>query len=193
MDIINLEKIISETTDPATYQYFKGLKERRIIFNADVDEYIVENAMIPLMEMDNDGTGEPITIVLNTYGGSLWDGMPFCDIIDNLKTPTTILVTGHAYSMGGYFLMAGYNNPNVTKKCFKHSTALIHDGSIELEGSNSKVKDTLKFTEQYEEQLKEYVLSHSKISARTYNQKKRNEWFMDSAEMLKYGLVDEVI
>ncbi|RHT58846.1 hypothetical protein DW766_01525 [Butyricicoccus sp. AM29-23AC] len=119
--------------------------------------------------------------------------MPFCDIIDNLKTPTTILVTGHAYSMGGYFLMAGYNNPNVTKKCFKHSTALIHDGSIELEGSNSKVKDTLKFTEQYEEQLKEYVLSHSKISARTYNQKKRNEWFMDSVEMLKYGLVDEVI
>lgn len=68
MDIINLEKIISETTDPATYQYFKGLKERRIIFNADVDEYIVENAMIPLMEMDNDGTGEPITIILNTYG-----------------------------------------------------------------------------------------------------------------------------
>ena len=193
MDIINLEKIISETTDPATYQYFKGLKERRIIFNADVDEYIVENAMIPLMEMDNDGTGEPITIISNTYGGSLWDGMPFCDIIDNLKTPTTILVTGHAYSMGGYFLMAGYNNPNVTKKCFKHSTALIHDGSIELEGSNSKVKDTLKFTEQYEKQLKEYVLSHSKISARTYNQKKRNEWFMDSAEMLKYGLVDEVI
>ena len=59
--------------------------------------------------------------------------------------------------------------------------------------SNSKVKDTLKFTEQYEKQLKEYVLSHSKISARTYNQKKRNEWFMDSAEMLKYGLVDEVI
>lgn len=24
MDIINLEKIISETTDPATYQYFQG-------------------------------------------------------------------------------------------------------------------------------------------------------------------------
>lgn len=111
-----LENIAKDAMDPTTYQYFKGLQDRRIVFNDEVDDRIVESVMLPLLEMDNDGSGKPITIVLNTCGGSLFDGMPLCDIIDNLKTPTTILVTGHAYSMGGYFLMAGYSNPNVTKK-----------------------------------------------------------------------------
>ena len=188
-----LESITKDAMDPTTYQYFKGLQERRIVFNDEVDDRIVESVMLPLMEMDNDGSGKPITIVLNTNGGSLYDGMPLCDIIDNLKTPTTILVTGHAYSMGGYFLMAGYNNPNVVKKCFKHSTALIHGGSSVLEGNSSSVKDTFKFTEHFEERIHDYVISHSKITEEEYERMERYEWYMDSDDMLKHGLVDEVI
>lgn len=190
---IFLDKLMNDATDPAAYQYFKGLQERRIVFNEDVDYNIVESVMLPLMEMDNDGSGKPITLILNTNGGSLFDGMPLCDMIDNLKTPTTILVTGHAYSMGGYFLMAGYSNPNVTKKCFKHSTALLHGGSSYMEGTSSTVKDTFKFTERFEERLRDYTLSHSKITPEEYERMERYEWYMDSDDMLKYGLVDEVI
>lgn len=188
-----LENIAKDAMDPTTYQYFKGLQDRRIVFNDEVDDRIVESVMLPLLEMDNDGSGKPITIVLNTCGGSLFDGMPLCDIIDNLKTPTTILVTGHAYSMGGYFLMAGYNNPNVTKKCFKHSTALLHGGSNYMEGTSSSVKDTFKFTERFEGRIRDYTLSHSKITEDEYERMERYEWYMDSEDMLKYGLVDEVI
>lgn len=188
-----LENIAKDAMDPTTYQYFKGLQDRRIVFNDEVDDRIVESVMLPLLEMDNDGSGKPITIVLNTCGGSLFDGMPLCDIIDNLKTPTTILVTGHAYSMGGYFLMAGYSNPNVTKKCFKHSTALLHGSSSYMEGTSSSVKDTFKFTERFEQRLRDYTLSHSKITEDEYERMERYEWYMDSDDMLKYGLVDEVI
>ena len=188
-----LENIAKDAMDPSTYQYFKGLQDRRIVFNDEVDDRIVESVMLPLLEMDNDGSGKPITIVLNTCGGSLFDGMPLCDIIDNLKTPTTILVTGHAYSMGGYFLMAGYSNPNVTKKCFKHSTALLHGGYSYMEGTSSSVKDTFKFTERFEQRLRDYTLSHSKITEDEYERMERYEWYMDSDDMLKYGLVDEVI
>ena len=188
-----LDKIIDESLSLAEYQYFKGLKERRIIFNEDVDEDIVESVMLPLLDMDNDGTGKPITIIINTCGGSLFDGMPLCDIIDNLKTPTTILVPAHAYSMGGFFLMAGYNNPNVTKMCYKHSTALLHGGSAYIQGSSAIVKDTFRFQERYEQKLKEYTLSHSRISEEQYDQMERYEWYMTSEDMLEMGLVDEVI
>ena len=58
---------------------------------------IVETVMIPLLEMDNDGTGKPIEIILDTVGGSLFDGAALCNIIDNLKTPTTITVMTYAY------------------------------------------------------------------------------------------------
>lgn len=188
-----LDKIIEESYAPAEYQYYLGLKNRRIILNQDVDEEIVERVMLPLLEMDNDGTGKPITLVINTCGGSLFDGMPLCDIIDNMKTPLTILVTGHAYSMGGFFLMAGYNNPNITKKCYKHSTALLHGGSAYMEGSAAIVKDTFKFQERFEQKLKDYTLSHSKITEEQYDRMERYEWYLTSEDLVELGIVDEVL
>lgn len=37
------------------------------------------------MEMDNDGTNEPITIILNTPGGDVYDGFALVDAIEHIK------------------------------------------------------------------------------------------------------------
>ena len=192
---ISLDEILSDPTEltPATYQYFKNLKNRTIIINDQITSDIVETAMLPLIEMDNDGTGEPIIIRLSTCGGSLFDGITLCDVIDNLKTKTTVVVQTYAYSMGGIILMAGYNNPNVKKVCYKHSTALLHSGSTYLEGNSSSVKDQFHFNEKFEKKLKDYTLSHSKITDEEYDSMERYEWYMDSDTMLSKGLVDEIL
>lgn len=179
--------------DPILYQYYKNLKERRIIINEQIDSEIVELVIIPLLKMDNDGTNKPIEIVLNTVGGSIFDGMPLCDVIDNLKCKTTITVITYAYSMGSIILSAGFNNPNVTKRCYKHSTALLHAGSSYLEGNSMSVKDQFHFYQKYEDMIKEYTLSHSKITEEEYNKMERYEWYMTSDTMLEKGLVDEII
>ncbi len=179
--------------DPVMYQYYKNLKQRKIVINESIGAEIVEMVILPLLEMDNDGSGEPIEIVLCTCGGSLFDGMALCDVIDNLKCPTTITVITYAYSMGGIILMAGYNNPNVTRRCYKHSTALLHSGSTYLEGHSTGVKDQFEFNQKFEEKIKEYTISHSKISIEEYEKMERYEWYMTSDTMLEKGLVDEII
>lgn len=179
--------------DPITYQYYKNLKNRKIIINDQIDAGIVETVMIPLLEMDNDGTGKPIEIILDTVGGSLFDGAALCNIIDNLKTPTTITVMTYAYSMGSIVLMAGYDNPNVKKRCYKFSTALLHAGSSYLEGNSSSVKDQFNFYQKFEEIIKNYTLSHSKITPEEYEKMERYEWYMTSDIMFEKGLVDEII
>ena len=179
--------------DIIMYQYYKNLEKRTIIINEQITANIVESVMLPLMEMDNDGTGEPINIILNTVGGSLFDGATLCNIIDNLKTPTTITVFTYAYSMGSIILMSGYNNPNVKKKCYKHSTALLHAGSSYLEGDSMSVKDQFNFYQKFEDVIKDYTLSHSKITPEEYEKMERYEWYMTSDTMLEKGLVDEII
>lgn len=44
-----LENIAKDAMDPSTYQYFKGLQDRRIVFNDEVDDRIVESVMLPLL------------------------------------------------------------------------------------------------------------------------------------------------
>lgn len=178
---------------PTLYQYYKGLEERRIVINDALDNDIIERVALPLIEMDNDGTGAPIDIVLSSPGGSVFDAMVLCDIIDRLKTPTTITVMGYAYSMGSIILMAGFNNENVKKVCYLFSTALVHSGSTYMEGAANIVKDTFHFTQRFEELIKSYILSHSYITEEEYNKMERYEWYMLADDMLRLGLVDEVL
>lgn len=177
---------------PEDYQYYEGLKKRRIIFNEQVSSSIVEKIMIPLIDMD-DGSGQPIEIYLSSVGGSLFDGMNLCAVIDKLKTPTIIIAPTYCYSMGGLILMAGKNNPYVTKKCYEFTTALIHSGSTYLEGNTSAVRDTFHFHERFEDKIKEYILSHTEISEAEYEKMERSEWYMTAEEMLEKGIVDEIL
>lgn len=179
--------------DPCIYQYYKNLNNRRIIINDQIDSTLLETVILPLLEMDNDGTGKPIEIILCTVGGSLFDGLTLCNIIDNLKCPTTITVATYAYSMGSIILMAGYNNPHVKKRCYEFSTALLHSGSSYLEGNSNAVKDQFNFYQTFENKVKEYTLSHSRITEEEYDKMERYEWYMDSTTMLEKGLVDEII
>lgn len=179
--------------DPCIYQYYKNLNNRRIIINDQIDSTLLETVILPLLEMDNDGTGKPIEIILCTVGGSLFDGLTLCNIIDNLKCPTTITVATYAYSMGSIILMAGYNNPHVKKRCYEFSTALLHSGSSYLEGNSNAVKDQFNFYQTFEDKVKDYTLSHSRITEAEYDKMERYEWYMDSQTMLDKGLVDEII
>jgi ATP-dependent Clp protease protease subunit len=193
LDINELIAQLSESADPVMFQYFKNLNKRTIIINEQISESIIECAVLPLLEWDNDGTGKEINILLNTVGGSTMNGLLLCDVIDKLKTKTTITVLAYAYSMGSLIIMAGFNNPNVIVKCYQFSTGLIHGGSDFLQGTTSQIKDYYNFNTKYEEKIKEFILTHSKISEEEYEKMSRYEWYLVSEDMKKYGLVDEII
>lgn len=193
LDINELVSQLKETADPILYQYYKHLDRRTIVINEPIDESIIEFAVLPLLEMDNDTTGKEINILLNTVGGQVYNGLLLCDVISKLKTKTTITVLAYAYSMGSLILMSAYNNPNVVVRCYPFSTALIHGGSDFLQGTASQIKDYYNFTTKYEQKIKDFMLMNSKITEDEYEKMSRYEWYMTSEEMMKYGLVDEII
>lgn len=180
--------------DPATYQYFDKLENQRtIIFNQEVDERIVERVVIPLMDFEKDASNDPVTLIFATVGGSVSDGFILCNIIDNYKKPLDIIVLGYAASMGTIMLAAGAHNPNVTRKCYPFTYALLHAGSTAFSGESLTVQDTLEFNRRVDEKVKQFIVSHTNVSEEEYMQHERKQWFLDAEDMLKYGFVDEII
>ena len=55
------------------------------------------------------------------------------------------------------------------------------------------MKDQFNFYQTFENKVKEYTLSHSRITEEEYDKMERYEWYMDSTTMLEKGLVDEII
>lgn len=169
------------------------IENRRIVIEGEVTQKIVQKAIMPLLEMDEDMSGKPINIFINSVGGSALDGLVLCDIIDRLQTPTTITVLGYAFSMGCIILAAGKHNPNVRKVCYPFSVALLHDGSSSIAGSVGDVKDVYKFYNKIDDKIKKYILKNTDITEKQYSAMERKQWYMDADETLKYGLVDEIL
>ena len=191
---IDLKELLSNNAiNPIQYQYYKSLENRTIVINDDINSDIIEMALLPLIQMDNDGTGKEITILLNTCGGEVYNGFSLVDYIEKLKTKTTIKILGMAASMGALISIAGKNNPNVKTVCSPFSVFLVHSGSDCMAGNTNAIKDMFHFSEKYEEKISKYILSHTKISEEEYIKMTRYEWWMTSEEALEKGLVDEIV
>ena len=195
MDIDFLNEIIEQTQiSISDYQYFNQiLKHRTIVFNSDIDEKIVEAVYLPLRDFEKDTSTEPVTLILNSSGGSVSDGLILCNIIDNYKKPLEIIVPAYACSMATIILSAGKNNPNVTKKCYPFSFALLHCGQTVLSGETRSVEDTLQFTQSIDKNVREYIIKNTNITPELYDKHDRGQWYLTSKDLLEYGFIDEII
>ena len=201
-----LEDWAANGITPDLYQYYKGLANSRVILAGEIMDDIVENVAIPLLDMikEKEETRQkilkgfplkldPIEIIIHSPGGSVYDSMFLANIIDKTTVPINVKILGNALSMGMIIAMAGYNNSNVTKECYGFSIGLIHAGSLKMEGEANAVRDTMEFNDKYSEMMKQYVLSHSKITEEEYEAHNSKQWYLTAEEMLNYGIVDKVI
>lgn len=180
--------------DAVTYQYFNQLLNKRtIILNSEITENILELAVIPLRDFENDSSASPVTLILNTPGGSVADGMMLCNVIDNYKKPLEIIVPSYACSMGTIILCSGNHNPNVTKKAYPFSFALFHSGQTYVGGESTSVEDVMNFNKDVDKKIREYITQNTNISPELYESHHRKQWYIHADEMLKYGLIDEII
>lgn len=180
--------------NPSLYQYFNQLlNHRTIIFNCDVQEDLIEKVFIPLREFEQDKSMEPVTLIINSSGGSVSDGFFLAHYIANYSKPLNIIVPGYACSMAAVILAGGGKNENVIRSCFPCSYALIHDGYVALAASEAKTaNDIMEFNNNVDKQVKKFFITHTNITEEQYEEKSRHQWFLTSKEMLECGLIDRI-
>lgn len=193
VDLLDLISAMKETSDPIMYQYFKGLERNELMITGGIDSSAIEMYVLPLMEWDKDKSVKEIKIYINSYGGSVFEGMAIADIISKLKTKTTVELLSYGYSMGMFIVLGGANNPNVNVVCHEFSTGLIHSGSTSLSGDSSTVDDTLDFYRVFNEKMEAFMISNTKLTKEKLKKMKRVEWYLTSDKMLEYGIVNEII
>ena len=177
------------------YQYFNQLlNHRTILFNTYIDEDIVEKIYLPLKEFEDDSSVEPVTLILNSPGGSVADGFFLAHYLAHYKKKLNIIVLGYAASMAAVILAAGGHNENVHRMCYPSTYALVHDGYITMESSESKTaQDFMAFNDKVDNDIKDFIVQNTNITEELYNSKTRHQWFISSKEMKELNLIDEII
>ena len=181
--------------DPTLLDYYKRLNRREILINQEIDDGIVEWTQ-EIIEWNREDEGidisdrKKIKIFINSNGGSLNAIMELITLCNLSKTPIVAIGMGKCYSAGGLLLMG---IPKGNRYILSTTEALVHDGSTGSMGDTGKVLDDLEYTKKTEESTKKFILSHTNISNELYDKNYRRNWWLDSDEIIKYGLADHVI
>lgn len=196
---MDLEELFSSMQtydfDPVMYQYFNQLlNHRTIIYNSDVGEDIVEKVYLPLKAFEEDHSNEPVTLILNSGGGSVADGFFLAHYLTTYSKPLTILVPGYACSMATVLLASGGKNKNITRECFPCSYGLVHDGYVALSASEAKTaNDIMAFNNKIDENIRKFFIDNTNISEEEYDTHARHQWFLFADEMKEKNLIDHII
>lgn len=147
-----------------------------------------------MKEFEEDDIAAPVTLIINSVGGSVLDGLVLVNIIDNYKKKLNIIAYGYVASMGAIIMCAGKDNPNVTKYCHQFTIGLFHDGYTCVEGESGSVEDTIAFNRRIDEMVKSYVVAHTNFTEEEYDKNiHRHQLYLTAQELLEKGVVDEII
>lgn len=134
-------------------------------------------------------TREPIEILVNTFGGSVYDGFALISAIEGSKTPVHTHCPGKAMSMGFAIMAAGH-----TRSMSPIATLMYHECSAgvwdKLEGIKQEVEEMTRLQETYDG----YVLKRTNIMKEKLEEVKagRGEWYVAADDAKKLGIVDEI-
>ena len=189
-----LGKIEPYEFDPVMYQYFHQLLDKRtVILNDYVSDDTLEKIYLPLKDFEEDDSQEPVTLIINSNGGSVSDGFYLAQYISQYRKPLKIIVPGIAASMAGIILSGGGKNKNVTRYCFPCTYALLHDGYVALEATESRTADDiLDFNREIDNEIRKFVIENTNITPEEYDSHSRKQWFIKSKEMKRLNLIDKI-
>lgn len=185
----------AKLADPTLVDYYKRLNNREILINQDIDDGIVEWTQ-EIVEWNREDMSKsvqdrkPIKIWINSNGGSLNAINELITICNLSKTPVIGIGMAKCYSAGGLLLMG---IPKGNRYILASTEALIHDGSTGSYGDTGKVLDDLERTKKIEEDTKQFILSHTNITEKEYDENYRKNWWLDANEIVEKGVADHII
>ena len=164
-------------------------KDRIIMMVDEVSEDMATSVITQLLYLDSENN-EDITIIINSPGGSVIDGLAIYDTMNMVKSNVITVATGQASSMGAFLLSSGTKGK---RKSTASARIMIHSLSG---GARGKIED-LRVSHEESEYLQKYLNNILSVntgqSIRKIRKDCERDRFMSAAEALKYGLIDEII
>ena len=183
----------SQLPTPEEYTYWKDRKNRTFYIDYEIDEdySLVELAKIIIqmnIEEKDVETPEPIRLFIHSYGGDIEQSLFFCDLVKASRIPIITIGMGVAMSAGFLIFLSGKK-----RYAFSHTSMLVHSGSAAFQGTAEQIEEAQKNYKKQIEQMKSYILDNTVIDEKTFNKNRNKDWYLSSDELLKYGIIDEII
>lgn len=156
----------------------------------EVTAYSAQVMIQTMQLMDDKPTDKPITIIINSPGGSVLQGIAIIDTMNSLRRPVRTVCEGHAMSMGAYILMSGRHG---LREALPGCKIMVHEASNEMKGTNSDIKNNSTFLDHQNEDLAQILAKNTGIDIDDANALILKDQFFSAAQAKELGIVDTII
>lgn len=183
----------SDIPEPEVYTYWKDRKNRTFYIDYEIEEdySLVELAKIIIqmnIEEKDIENHEPIRLFIHSYGGDIEQALFFCDLVKSSRIPIITIGMGVAMSAGFLIFLSGKK-----RYAFPHTSMLVHSGSAAFQGTAEQIEEAQRNYKKQIGQMKSYILANTNIDEKTFNKNKSKDWYLSSDELIKFGIIDEII
>ena len=170
----------------------RALKTRTLLISGAIDGKNSEKIIRQVLLLEGDNAEEPITVILNSPGGSVTDGMAIYDVLRFIKPRVRMVCTGLTASIATIILLAAEKEDRLS---LPSTRFLIHQPLImgQVMGPASDLEITAN------EIIKTRSVLNKMLSRETGKDLKRIEkdverdYWMRAEEAVEYGLISGII
>ena len=166
------------------------LEQRIIMINDEITDQLAALVVAEILFLNAKDQTEPITIYINSPGGSIYAGLAIYDIMKKVECPISTIGIGLCASMGAFLLSSGDKGKRFA---LENTEIMIHQP---LGGSQGQVSDIEIMTKRYlylKNKLNQMLANHTGQNIKKIAKDTDRDYFMSSLEAKEYGLIDEVI
>ena len=131
-----------------------------------------------------------LTLLINSPGGSVTDGLAIYDTINMLECKVRTICVGLAASMGAFLLSSGSRGERVA---LPNSEILIHQPLGGASGQASDIIIAAKHIERTRHTLNTIMAMNTGKSLKEIAKDTDRDYTMTAAEALEYGLIDRIL
>ena len=172
--------------------YSRLMKERVIFFSGEVEQNMCNIAVAQLLFLEAEAPDQPISMYINSPGGSVYDGLAVYDVMQYIKCPVHTYVTGMAASMGSFIAQSGEAGH---RYLLPRAITMIHQPSSGTCGKVSDMEIDLIESLRIKKEMTELYVKHNSKGV-TYEQfvqfMDRDKW-LTAPQALELGLADHIV
>jgi ATP-dependent Clp protease, protease subunit len=184
--------VIKRTTDgERSMDLFSRLLDDRIIMLCEQFEDAMASIIVAqLLYLNSVDNTAPITMYINSPGGSVSSMWSIVDTMNHIKAPVHTICTGLAASAASMVLVAGQKG---SRFALEHATVMIHQVSSGTQGQATDMEIKLKDLLKTKEELTRYFSQRTKYPYEKVYADMERDHYLSAKEALDYGIIDGIL
>ena len=171
--------------------YAKLFEDRIVFLGVQVDDASADDVMAQLLVLESLDPESPITMYINSPGGSFTALTAIYDTMQYVKPPIQTVCLGQAASAAAVLLAAGAPGRRLA---LPNARILIHEPAMEgVQGQASDIAIVADEIDRMNQWLIDTLAYHSNTPAERVKQDIKRDKILTAEAAKEYGLVDQVL